>query len=399
MNDASVLILGAVGRARPGDAGYHARVRAWRAALDQYPGGSARLNLVELSERRCGTRAVLLSAIVARNFGASHFVVGHDYDERGDAATGDPLYGRYTAQEAMIANERELGIETVMMRDLVHEEDRPEQVLVGFASSRYVAGGREPGAEAHARQVAHWFSYPSVLQEWQKPFRGRPPQGFTVFLTGLSGAGKSMIARILAAKLLETGDRHVTLLDGDTVRHLLSPEPSREHRDLDLRRLGYVAGLITQYRGIAICASIAPYAVTRAQVRAMVEPHGGFIEVHVATPLAVCEARARAGSIPESAGVSGPYETPAKPEITIDTGKLTAVQAAEVVLDYLAGRGLLNEWEARPVPAARLAVMRREALRDTGAGSWGWPAARQTATGGGRPAGVAAKRDVENKLS
>jgi sulfate adenylyltransferase len=409
MNDASVLILGAVGRVYPDDAGYHARVRAWRAALDYYPNGNARLNLAELSVRRAGVRAVLLSAIVARNFGASHFVVEHDYDECGDAATGDPLYGQYTTQEALIAHERELGIETVMMRDLIYEEDRPEQVLVGRASSRHIAGGRETGDEARARQLVRWFSYPSVLQEWQKPFRGRPPQGFTVFFTGLSGAGKSTIAQILAAKLLEIGDRHVTLLDGDAVRKQLSSELgfSRAHRDLNVCRLGFVAGLITQYRGIAICAPIAPYAATRAQVRAMVEPHGGFIEVYVATPLSVCEARdrkglyarARAGVIPEFTGVSDPYEAPENPEVRIDTGKLTAVQAAEAVLVYLAGRGLLTEREVRPAMAARAAVMRRDTASDAGASSWGWPAARQPSAGSERPTGAAAGRDTGKEIS
>lgn len=409
MHDASVLLLGAVGRARADDAGCHARVRAWRAALEHYPSGSARLNLAELSVRRAGVRATMLSAIVARNFGASHIAVEHDYDDRGYASTGDPLYGQYATQEALIAHERELGIETVMMRDLVYEEDRPEQVLLGRASSRHIAESRAAGNDSRARQLVRWFSYPSVLQEWQKPFRGRPPQGFTVFFTGLSGAGKSTIAQILAARLLEIGDRHVTLLDGDTVRKQLSSELgfSRAHRDLNVCRLGYVAALIAQYRGIAICAPIAPYAATRAQVRAMVEPHGGFIEVYVATPLTVCEARdrkglyarARAGLIPEFTGVTDPYEAPEYPEITIDTGKLSAVQAAEAVLGYLAARGFLNEWEIRPALATQPAVMRRDEARGPGAGSWGWPASRQTSAAGERTRETAAERGAGKEIS
>jgi sulfate adenylyltransferase len=378
MNDASILILGAVGKSQQEEAGSHARVRAWRAALEHYPNRNARLNLVELSVRRAGARASLLSAIVARNFGASHFVVEHDYDECGDAATGEPLYGRYTTQETLIGHERELGIETVMMRDLVYEEDCPEQLLVGRASPRRIAGGREPGDEAWVRQLVHWFTYPSVLQEWQKPFRGRPPQGFTVFFTGLPGAGKSTMARILAAKLLEIGDRHVTLLDGENVRKQLSPDSgtSRAQHDLDVGRLGYVADLVTQYRGIAVCAPAAPHASTRARVRAMIEPHGAFIEVYVATPLSVCEARTRSRRRPENTGASDRYEVPENPELSIDTAKLTAVQAAEAVVDYLAEHGYLNKREVRLALASQPAIVRREpAGLEAGAGSWGWPPA------------------------
>jgi sulfate adenylyltransferase len=351
--EAAVLILGAVGRARFDAPAHHPQVRAWRAALAHYPSGIAQLKLIELSARHCGPRAALLNAIVARNYGATHVVVEHDYHDRGPRANGVPLYGQYLAQEIAIAHERELGVEIVPFRDLVYEEEHPERYLIGRTSpARRPVEKGVALAGVRGREVARWFSYPTVLQEWQKPFRGRPEQGLTIFFTGLSGAGKSTIAQVLTARLLELGDRHVTLLDGDVVRKHLSAGLtfSREHRDLNVLRLGFVSSLITQYRGIAICAPIAPYARTRAEVRAMIEPHGGFIEVYIATPLGVCEgrdrkglyARARAGLIPNFTGVSDPYEPPENPEITINTQHLTPAQAVELILDHLAANGYLS---------------------------------------------------------
>jgi sulfate adenylyltransferase len=345
-HDAGLLILAAVGRRDHEYEGAHyARVRALRAAMGRYPSGLAMLNLVELSVRRCGARAALLQAIVARNYGCTHLVLEHDYDDAGEAATGEPCYGRYRWQEQLIAHERELGIETVLFRDLVQEEDRPELFLLSRPSRGF--------DEAQASELARWFSYPSVLREWQKPFRERTAQGLTIFFTGLSGAGKSTLARRLCARLMELGSRHVTLLDGDVVRKHLSAGLgfSREDRDRNVLRLGYVASLITQHRGVAICAPIAPYAATRAKVRAMVAQHGGFVEIYVSTPLSVCEARdrkglyarARAGLIQAFTGISDPYEPPASPELSIDTSVMTTEQAVAYILAYLVEHGYLPQ--------------------------------------------------------
>lgn len=350
-HDAALLILAAVGRRDHEDESAHyARVRALRAALDHYPRGLAILNLVELSARRCGARAALLQAIVARNFGCTHLVLEHDYADEGEGATGEPRYGQYRWQETLVAHERELGIEIVPFRDLVHEEDRPEYFLLPRPTRTAAAA---PPDAARRSEIVRYFSYPSVLREWQKPFRGRPEQGLTIFFTGLSGAGKSTLARRLGARLMEIGERHVTLLDGDVVRKHLSAGLgfSREDRDRNVLRLGYVASLITQHRGVAICAPIAPYAATRAQVRAMIEPYGGFVEVYVATPLAVCEARdrkglyarARAGLIEGFTGISDPYEPPEAAELVIDTSQLSPEEAVARILAYLVEAGHLSE--------------------------------------------------------
>src|SRR5688572_15454732 len=201
-------------------------------------------------------------------------------------------------------------------------------------------------------EIPEWFSYPEIIAELRKAHPPKHKQGFTVFFTGLSGSGKSTIANALLVKLLEIGSRRVTLLDGDVVRKHLSSELgfSREHRDINILRIGYVASEITKYGGVAICAPIAPYAATRRQVREMVEESGGFVEIHVATPLEVCEtrdrkglyAKARAGTLKEFTGISDPYEEPQNPEMRIDTRSLSPDLAAHRILVKLESLGYIR---------------------------------------------------------
>ncbi len=363
LNDATLLIQAAVGRNSLSEPDHYPRVRALRAVLDHYSTQTARLNLIELSPRYCGPRAALLNAIISKNLGCSHFIVEHDYDDQGEGATGEPLYGQYRALESVQWHAREIGIEVMPFRNLVQEEDQPERFLAGGRVGRR-AKETPRLAAGQTSEIAHWFSYSTVLEEWRKTLR----QGITLFFTGLSGAGKSTLAQVVCARLKESEARPVTLLDGDVVRKHLSSELgfSREHRDTNVLRQGYVASLITGHGGIAICAPIAPYAHTRTQVRAMVEAHGDFIEIHVATPLEVCEtrdrkglyARARAGLIRNFTGVSDPYESPSNPEIVIDTTLQSANEAADKILAYLMSRGYL----ARPAP--KVAVEADKAQRD-----------------------------------
>jgi sulfate adenylyltransferase len=209
------------------------------------------------------------------------------------------------------------------------------------------------GLLLQGREIPDWFSYPEVLEELRRVYPPRSRQGITVFFTGLSGSGKSTLANIIYAKLVESGGRPVSLLDGDIVRQHLSSELgfSKAHRDLNIRRIGFVASEITKNGGIAICAPIAPYAETRQAVREMIEAHGAFIEIHVSTPLEVCEARdrkglyakARKGIIPEFTGISDPYEVPEHPEMEIDTSQLSPTEAAQAILLYLFKEGYLDE--------------------------------------------------------
>jgi sulfate adenylyltransferase len=205
---------------------------------------------------------------------------------------------------------------------------------------------------AEGLEIPEWFTYPEVAKELQKSHPPRRRQGFTVFFTGLSGAGKSTIANVLLVKLLEMGGRPVTLLDGDIVRKNLSSELgfSKEHRDINIRRIGYVASEITKNGGIAVCAPIAPYDRVRKEVREMIEPLGGFILVFTATPIDVCEqrdrkglyAKARAGQIKEFTGISDPYEEPEDCEVAIDTTDLNPDEAAQEILLHLEQQGYIG---------------------------------------------------------
>jgi sulfate adenylyltransferase len=206
------------------------------------------------------------------------------------------------------------------------------------------------------REIPSWFTYPDVVTELRRSYPPRHKQGFTVFFTGLSGSGKSTVANVLLTKMLEMGGRPVTLLDGDMVRKNLSSELgfSKEHRDLNIRRIGYVASEITKNGGIALCAPIAPYEATRTDVRKAIEPHGGFILVHVATAIDVCEdrdrkglyAKARAGILKEFTGISDPYEVPTDAEVVLDTTILSAEEAAQLILLHLEHEGYVGAAEA-----------------------------------------------------
>lgn len=347
LSDTVLLIQAVVGRKSLSEPDHFARVRALSAVRNYYSSQIVQLNLLELSPRYCGARASLWHAIVHKNYGCSHFIVEHDYDDQGEGATGEALYGHYRGLDSVQWHAQEVGIEVVPLRHLVQEEDQPEKFLSPRRSKRRMQDTLRLGTN-QASEIANWFSYPKVLEEWRKTQR----HGFTLFFTGLSGAGKSTLAQVLCARLKEREERPVTLLDGDVVRKHLSSELgfSREHRDINVIRQGYVASLITHHGGIALCAPIAPYAATRSQVRAMVEEHGDFIEIFIATPLKVCEsrdrkglyARARAGLIKNFTGVSDPYEEPQNPEIAIDTSLQSINEAVEKILSHLTVQGYLT---------------------------------------------------------
>ncbi|MDH5437249.1 MAG: adenylyl-sulfate kinase, partial [Gammaproteobacteria bacterium] len=206
---------------------------------------------------------------------------------------------------------------------------------------------------AHEKPVPDWFTYPDVIEALKKVYPPRSKQGITLFFTGLSGSGKSTLAKIIYAKFIEDGSRPVTLLDGDIVRQNLSSELgfSKEHRNINVKRIGYVASEITKNGGIAICAPIAPYTAMRRSAREMIEQYGAFIEIHVSTPLEVCEGRdrkglyekARKGIIPEFTGISDPYEVPERAEIVINTADMNPLQASQGIFLYLLRNGYIEQ--------------------------------------------------------
>ena len=353
--DAKLLIHPVVGMTKPGDVDHYTRVRCYQALLGRYPRSTARLALLPLAMRMAGPREAVWHAIIRKNHGCTHLIVGRDHAGPGSDAAGRPFYGPYAAQELLRAHEQELGVAMVPFRMLVYAEDLDayleEDQVDAQTRTLSISGTELRRRLARGQELPEWFTFAEVGRELQRSYPPRHRQGFTVFFTGLSGAGKSTVAQVLLVKLLEMGGRPVTLLDGDIVRKHLSSELgfSKEHRDLNIRRIGFVAAEIAKNGGIAVCAPIAPYDSVRKEVRSMVEDRAGFVLVHMATPLEVCEARdrkglyakARAGLVREFTGISDPYEPPMDAEVVIDTTSVSAEDAAEMIIRYLEAQGYL----------------------------------------------------------
>jgi len=357
---ASLLIHPVVGLNTPGDVDHYTRVRCYQETVPHYPAFLARLNLLPLAVRGGGPREAMLHAIVHKNHGCTQFMVEGNGQGSVLEVVGAPGYGGDEAKEEVAAHAEDLGIEMVTSEEMVWVENRKRYVQSPevAADDRVLRMTGEDVRKrlADGREIPDWFSFPSVVRELRRRHPGRNSQGFTVFCTGLSGSGKSTVANGLRVKLLELGGRGVTLLDGDLVRKNLSSELgfSKEHRDLNIRRIGFVASEITRGGGVAICAPIAPYDTVRHEVREMVQPCGGFILVHISTPLEVCEqrdrkgmyAKARAGIIKEFTGISDPYEVPEDADVRIDTSQVTPDEAVREVLSYLEREGYISAVEA-----------------------------------------------------
>ena len=344
---ANLLLLPIAGIPKPGDFDHYTRMRCYQKVAGHYPPDSHLINLLPLSMRMAGPRDAVLHLIIGKNFGCTHFVIGHNHSSHG------PVTDDRTEQ--IDAAGKAIGIEPVFFEEMVYLpfEDEFRLATSVNGSQEYISFSNEDIRQRiwKGKNVPSWASFPEVIRELNLSYPPPSKQGFTVFLTGLSGAGKSTIAKVLYAKFMEIGTRPVSLLDGDIVRRNLSSELnfSKEHRDINVKRIGFVASEITKNRGIAICAPIAPYEKTRRQIRKNIEAHGGFIEVHVATPIATCEkrdrkgmyAKAKAGLIKDFTGVDDPYEIPDNPEISIDTTDLTPEEAVQEILLLLSEKGFV----------------------------------------------------------
>jgi sulfate adenylyltransferase len=354
--EASLLIHPSVGMTKPGDVDYFTRVRCYQLLLSKFPAGTAKLSMLPLAMRMGGPREAIWHALIRKNHGCSHFIVGRDHAGPGKDADGKLFYGPYDAQELFKKHEAEMGVAMVPFQMMVYLEDQdryvPDNEVPSAARVLNISGTELRRRLNEGREIPSWFTYPEVVHELRRSFPPRHKQGVTIFFTGLSGSGKSTIANVLLTKFLETGGRPVTLLDGDIVRKHLSSELgfSKEHRDINIRRIGFVASEITKNGGIAICAPIAPYDATRKHVRSLVEPLGGFILVHVSTPLETCEqrdrkglyAKARAGILKEFTGISDPYEEPKDAEVVINTADLSPEEAAQEIILHLEREGFIG---------------------------------------------------------
>jgi len=353
---ANLLIHPVVGMTKPGDVDHFTRVRCYEAVLDQYPASTTHLSLLNLAMRMAGPREALWHAIIRRNHGLTHFIVGRDHAGPGKNSQGQEFYGPYDAQTLVAEHQAEIGIEMVDFKQMVYVEEKaqyyPVDEVPEGSTVLDISGTELRRRLREGLEIPDWFSFPQVVAELRRTSPARSKQGFTVFFTGLSGSGKSTIANALMVKLMEMGGRPVTLLDGDVVRKHLSSELgfSKEHRDINIKRIGYVASEITKNGGIAICAPIAPYTATRRVVREMVEHCGAFIEVYIATSVEECERRdrkglyklAREGKIKEFTGISDPYEAPTTPELRLDTENAEVDHCAHQVILKLEQMGLIT---------------------------------------------------------
>ena len=353
---ANLLIHPVVGMTKPGDVDHFTRVRCYEALLDKYPQSTTTMSLLNLAMRMAGPREAVWHGLIRRNHGVTHFIVGRDHAGPGKNSAGQDFYGPYDAQTLFTEYEAEIGVKMVDFKHMVYVQERasyfPANEVPEGCTTLDISGTELRRRLREGLDIPEWFSFPEVVTQLRKTSPARDKQGFTVFFTGLSGSGKSTVANALMIKLMEMGGRPVTLLDGDVVRKHLSSELgfSKEHRDINIKRIGYVASEITKNGGIAICAPIAPYAATRRAVREMIESYGAFIEVHVATSLEECERRdrkglyklAREGKIKEFTGISDPYEAPTTAELVLDTQGVEVDHCAHQVILKLESLGLIK---------------------------------------------------------
>jgi len=354
--DGVLLLHPVVGLTKPGDVDHYTRVRTYKALAQRYyDPGRILLALLPLAMRMAGPREALWHAVIRRNYGANHLIVGRDHASPGVDSTGKPFYGPYDAQELVARFSDELGVAMVPFLELVYlpEENRYEEA---HRVDRHVQTASLSGTQVredylnNGRKLPDWFTRPEVADILAETYPPRHRQGVCIWFTGLSGAGKSTTAEVLTVLLLEHG-RQVTMLDGDVVRTHLSKGLgfSKDDRDVNIRRIGFVASEIVRHGGVVMCAAVSPYRATRNDVRSMVG-QDRFVEVFVDTPIDVCEerdakgmyAKARRGEIKDFTGIDDPYEPPLHPELKLETISSTPEQNARLILDYLIREGFVR---------------------------------------------------------
>ena len=356
--DANLLLHPVVGMTKPGDVDHYTRLRCYKHVIGKYPKDTAILALLPLAMRMGGPREALLHALIRKNYGCTHIIIGRDHAGPGNDSNDKPFYGPYEAQDLIRKYKDEIEIKMIPFEFMVYVPDSKNYKTINEIDEntnyKTLSGTELRTMLDRGENIPEWFSYPEVALELKK---SRPPltkRGFTVFFTGLSGSGKSTIANGLLIKLLEEGSRPVTLLDGDIVRTHLSSELgfSKEHRSLNVQRIGFVASEITKNRGIAICAPIAPYESDRNINKKLISKVGGYIEVFVNTPLEKCEQRdskglyklAREGKIKEFTGISDPYEKPKNADIIVNSdGLISPEELVDTVYNKIIEMGYISK--------------------------------------------------------
>ncbi len=355
---ANVLIHPVVGLTKPGDIDHFTRVRVYEALLPRYPNGMAVLGLLPLAMRMGGPREAIWHAIIRKNHGATHFIVGRDHAGPGKNSKGEEFYGPYDAQYAVEKYRDELGIEVVPFQMMTYlpdsDEYRPKDEVPQGIRTLDISGTELRNRLRTGKDIPEWFSYPEVVKVLRQSHPPRFAQGFTVFLTGYQNSGKDTIARALQVTLNQQGGRSVSLLLGDTVRAELSSELgfSREDRHKNIQRIAFVAAELTKAGAAVIAAPIAPFENSRQQARETVSQYGSFFLVHVATPLEYAEktdkkgvyARARRGEIKGFTGVDDPYEVPRMADLVVDAQVQTVRNIVHQIVLMLESEGLLDKF-------------------------------------------------------
>jgi sulfate adenylyltransferase len=370
IEDAKVLIHPVVGVTQTCDIDYHTRVRCYKKIMEKYEPNTAKLSLLPLSMRMAGPREAVWHALIRKNYGCTHFVVGRDHAGPSfKKENGESFFGPYDAQDLLMKYAGEIGISVITSKLIVYatpkSNDESESSLENGIYSpidaldkeKYdihaISGTQQRKMLRDGDPIPEWFSFPEVVSELTKGFRPKNRKGFCVYLVGLSGSGKTTIAKALHAKLLELeAHRKITLLDGDVVRQNLSKglKFTKEDRSTNVRRIGYVASEVVKHSGIVICANIAPYEDDRNFNRDTIEKHGNYIEIFVNTSLDECERRdvkglykkARSGIIPNFTGISDPFEEPSKPELKLDGNTNVSLRDnINSIIEYLQNNSLL----------------------------------------------------------
>lgn len=353
---ANVLIHPVVGLTKPGDIDHFTRVRVYQALMPRYPNGMAVLGLLPLAMRMGGPREAIWHAIIRKNHGATHFIVGRDHAGPGQNSKKKDFYGPYDAQYAVEKYREELGIEVVPFQAMTYlpdsDEYKPHDEVGSGVRTLNISGTELRARLRSGRDIPEWFSYPEVVRVLRESHPPRFKQGFTVFLTGYTNSGKDAVARALNVTLNQQGGRSVSLLLGETVRSELSSELgfSRSDRQKNIQRIAFVAAELTKAGAAVIAAPIAPFEGTRDQARETVSPHGSFYLVHVSTSLEHSEktdkrgiyAKARNGEIKGFTGVDDPYENPKKADITVDLETTSVRNAVHLIVLMLESEGLLD---------------------------------------------------------
>ena len=353
--EAHLLIHPIVGISKPGDVDYYTRMKCYRSVLSQYSKNTTMLSILPLAMRMAGPREALWHALIRKNYGCTHFIVGRDHAGPGKDAQGKDFYPPFGAHELINKHSAEIGIKPILFDEMAYSPSRKKYIFVKHKEPDEellsISGTKMREMLKKGEPLPDWFTMPVVTKHLKEAYPPLKYRGFTIFFTGLSGSGKTTLAKMLMVKLIEHGRRRVTLLDGDIVRTHLSSELgfSHEHRSINVQRIGYVASEITKNGGIAICAPIAPYEADRMANRELISKYGVYIEIYLSTPLEVCEhrdikgfyLRARHNLTQSFTGINDPYEVPSNPDITIDTSVASAEDSTNKIYEEIKAMGCL----------------------------------------------------------